>query len=389
MSARTSAAELARDGRRLAGRVKRRSRRFAGDVATVARHGAERARHGWSSGRPLDIGLVGFFGWGNFGDELFLRTHLQQLSELGTVAPVHDLTRKPYFSSGIDEVVERRDAFVIGGGDLIIPWQVSELYWRDEYLRKPVYVVGVGVPTWRESSDRALRRYREFLSSPNVRMITARDVESQRWIEANLSPSVPVGCAPDLVWAMPTADVPPAAAGAGKVFGVVLRARGKTEDDFSQVRRLCDRAIEYGYSIRHIVLANLERGPAEREIAERFALPGEELVATESLDEQILALATCDMVASMKFHGTLVAAMHGVPAVSLSSTDKTRNFLTAIDRRDLFSAFNAPDLPDRVPRVPARISPHTRSAYRQGALEAYDQLRRAIVSDCNSLRRPR
>ena len=42
----------------------------------------------------------------------------------------------------------------------------------------------------------------------------ARDVESQAWIEEHLQPAIPVGCAPDLVWAMDPIEFEPTDDGA-------------------------------------------------------------------------------------------------------------------------------------------------------------------------------
>ncbi len=37
------------------------------------------------------IGLVGFLGWGNFGDELFVETYRRYLSQDFEVSVIHDL----------------------------------------------------------------------------------------------------------------------------------------------------------------------------------------------------------------------------------------------------------------------------------------------------------
>lgn len=44
------------------------------------------------------IGLVGYFGFGNFGDELFMDVHKQFLADDYELEVVHDLTEAPYFS---------------------------------------------------------------------------------------------------------------------------------------------------------------------------------------------------------------------------------------------------------------------------------------------------
>src|SRR5690606_1999795 len=132
------------------------------------------------------IGLVGFFGWGNFGDELFVEVYKRYLGPHFEVSVVHDLLKKPYFSEPVDDVVERYDAFIIGGGDLIIPWQLSGLYRRPEFLRKPTILNSVGVPTWGGYDRSVVMKMREFVNNANVRYISARDEESARWIKKHL-----------------------------------------------------------------------------------------------------------------------------------------------------------------------------------------------------------
>jgi polysaccharide pyruvyl transferase WcaK-like protein len=44
------------------------------------------------------IGLIGFFGWGNFGDELFLEVYKEYLGNDFDIEVIHDMDKKPYFS---------------------------------------------------------------------------------------------------------------------------------------------------------------------------------------------------------------------------------------------------------------------------------------------------
>lgn len=41
----------------------------------------------------MKIGLVGFFGWGNFGDELFIKAHRQYLGDIATLEPINNLIK--------------------------------------------------------------------------------------------------------------------------------------------------------------------------------------------------------------------------------------------------------------------------------------------------------
>ena len=158
------------------------------------------------------IGLVGFFGWGNYGDELFLRQWQQSLGAHHEVAVVHDQLSAPYFSRQASEVAAEFDAFVIGGGDLVIPNKISPLYWNRAWLQRPVYISGVGVPTWiKHRAPDVIERLRNFFQHPNVKHVSARDEESAQWIRRHLEPRVSVRVHADLAYnlAMPPPDPPP------------------------------------------------------------------------------------------------------------------------------------------------------------------------------------
>jgi polysaccharide pyruvyl transferase WcaK-like protein len=315
---------------------------------------------------------VGFFGWGNFGDELFVRTYKQYLGDRFELEVVHDLLAQPYFSQPIDSVVDRYDAFIIGGGDLLIPWQLSGLYWRSEYLAKPVLIVGVGVPTWGGHKPDVVAQLRTFVSHPNVKQIWARDIESRRWIEQHLHPSGEVTHAPDLVCAL---DLPVAQRRTDPpLLGVVTRfRRGHDVEDYSKLKELCDRAQSYGYGIRQIVLGTMSTGEKDLAIARQLRIDGKELIHSDDLDVLCRSIGECSMLASMKFHGHVVAAMYGVPSIVLSPTDKSRNFMRRLQRTDLLSSLEDACLRDHFSPFPAMISTHTRQGLRrlaQRTLEA-------------------
>ena len=110
---------------------------------------------------------------------------------------------RPYFSRPVRDVVRDHDAIVIGGGDLLVPWGLGDRYWLTDYLRRPVHVIGVGVPTWRPAKPQVVAALGDFLRHRNVRSITARDEESAAWIREHLRPRVEVASSADLVFALP------------------------------------------------------------------------------------------------------------------------------------------------------------------------------------------
>ena len=180
------------------------------------------------------VGIVGFYGPGNYGDELFLEVFREHLGAGMDLGVVFDSPTRPYFSRPVRDIVRDHDAIVIGGGDLLVPWGLADRYWLPDYLRRPVHVIGVGVPTWRDEKPAVVAALSDYLRHRNVRSISARDEESAAWIREQLRPRVPVGMAADLVFALPLPEIerpvgPP-------ILGITVRWR-EGGDDYAAVRR--------------------------------------------------------------------------------------------------------------------------------------------------------
>ena len=312
------------------------------------------------------IGLVGFFGWGNYGDELFLQLWRERLGRFHEVDVVHDLTHHPYFSDRATTVADRYDAFVIGGGDLIIPTKISPLYWNSAWLNKPVYIAGVGVPTWKkaESAD-AVERMALFFQHANVRYIGARDDESADWIRRRLHPKIAVASHADLVFSM---DLPPARQYERPTIGVVVRHQRSGGVDMSNLVSACTEISSRGFDIVRIVLGNLGTGELDVEVARKLDLPGE-ILYTECIDEMSSAIGGLSALLSMKFHGTVVATMYGVPCIVLSSTSKSQNLYRRIDRLPLLSGPLDEALTTKLDLAKLRVPTIVREVLRADALK--------------------
>ncbi|WP_309133840.1 polysaccharide pyruvyl transferase family protein [Cellulomonas sp.] len=312
------------------------------------------------------IGLVGFFGWGNYGDELFLELWRQRLGRFHDVKVVHDLLHEPYFSRRAAEVAGEYDAFVIGGGDLVIPTKISSLYWNSAWLSKPVFIAGVGVPTWMKSENRdVVERMSKFFQHPNVRYIGARDDESADWIRRRLQPTVPVTSHADLVFSM---DMPPARTYERPTVGLVVRQQRSGGADLSRVEAACREIAAQGYDIARIVLGNLGTGERDVEVASALDVPGEVLYS-ESTDEMSSNLGGLEALISMKFHGTVVATAYGVPSIVLSSTSKSQNLYRRIDRLPLLSSLTDDALLEKFAMTKLRVPQIVRDALRADALQ--------------------
>lgn len=322
------------------------------------------------------IALIGYFGWGNFGDELFLSMHHQMLSDTYDLFTANDLTKEPYFSFPMSELIEKSDAFLIGGGDLLNPLRVSPLYWKMEYLQKPVFIYGLGVPRQTFDRSKVIAHYKEFMQHPNCKLIVARDIESYTWIKNNIDPGDKLAWYPDPVCAL---NRPPATPPKEKTLGVVMREHRSLDPDMVPIQDLITQARGMGYKIKHLVLANMELGKGDLERAKMIASEGDEIFYSDSLDEMCQAISSCSILATIKFHGLIVATMYGIPSIAMSVTPKNLNFLRMIDRSEMAASYTNPNLKDHLPHYPAPIHQLVRGNLFRRSTEGYDVLKDALA----------
>lgn len=267
----------------------------------------------------MKIGLVGYFGWGNYGDELFFEAYKQAFAGHELVI-FHDPI-KGGFVENANQLITSVDAIIVGGGDLIIPWSKSWLYWDERFLQKPVFVFGVGVPTWGKSDPAVLAHYRKFLSHPNVKMISCRDEESVQWIIKNVSVDKPILFSPDMVLALRF----PQQFSTCNSVGIILRK----QNDYvvENLLRVDEVAKQFGFSLRLIMLGTGRTLSDDYEVFQQIRLPSYEAVVRDSIEVLSAEIASCRYLISMKFHGIVAAYMCGVPFISLSGADKFKSFM--------------------------------------------------------------
>lgn len=321
--------------------------------------------------RPI-LGIVGFFGHGNFGDELFLDVYREHFGDDYDLVVLPDLLTKPYFSGDITKRVAKVDAILLGGGDLLQPWAYDLRYWSRAYLQKPIYILGLGVPIRARANQsrqkdvpEAIERNRTFLTDPNIKYIGTRDDSSKQWIEKHIQPSIPVHSDPDIVCAL---TLPPATKDPVPTLGIVTRLRSANDqDDYSELEKLARHVQSNGWKVKHIILGTGVVGERDLKDAESLPIEGKEVVYSDDLNVLNRTIGSLTALASMKFHGSVVATMYGVPSVVLIPTSKNRSFMRRIGREDLLAKYDAPDLIDRFQPAPAPITPEQVAMLRDGA----------------------
>jgi polysaccharide pyruvyl transferase WcaK-like protein len=326
------------------------------------------------------LGLVGYFGHGNYGDELFLEVYRKYFYDCELIV-LEESTIYPMRTQAAYDSINTLDAIIIGGGDLFIPKYFAENYFDRQFLQRPIYYHGVGVPQWVGEDLRVIERMAEFVRHPNVRKINLRDTQSAQWVLDKLKPHAPVDFSADMVFALdfPRAPRPPAQ----KVFGLILRKidPAPTNIEWDRIVALCERARSFNYKIHNIVLGTGKTRRDDLDGLKAFDYQHAELVDPNEIAAITKAIGACDVIVSTKFHGCVVAAAYGIPAITMTTTDKFLNLYRLLERHDLISHYFHPDLADRLGKYIAPIPFPTRDMLREDATTAMETLRRQVLNE--------
>jgi polysaccharide pyruvyl transferase WcaK-like protein len=289
------------------------------------------------------IGLVGYYGFGNYGDEYFKVVLEGNLRDLELMV-LHDVLADGSFSdANMAERIEGVDAILIGGGDLVIPFAFSSLYWRDAYLKRPVFIHGVGVPRWGGYEADVVGKMRKFFQNNSVKGIVARDQESSDWINQHLKPVVPSRCEPDIVCAYGHGVIKPK----NKTLGIVLRYQpnGLHNENVAWMLREARRA---GYDPKILVLGQAKTARDDLLTISTLDLDSVDILVRDSLEALSDELLKFERVVSMKFHGCVVAMTHDVPCLALSAANKFKNFYRELEKTEWVTSLASADFKQRL-----------------------------------------
>jgi polysaccharide pyruvyl transferase WcaK-like protein len=350
------------------------------NFSTEAEAMGRRKAVGSAQSRMPRVGLVGYYGFGNYGDELFRLAFEAGLPEF-ELPMLHDIPRRPYFLEDKARKVERVDAIVIGGGDLIIPGYWTDFYFEREFLAKPVFIHGVGVPRWTGGEGPIIKRLREFMQHPSIRYINVRDEESREWVAKHLDPKVAPFITPDIVCGMDLHAAPPPREAGRRVFGLITRKQQRDESNYAPLRALVDRARAEGYFIRQIIAGNGPVGDEDYADAMMYRLPSDEVVLADTVEATTRAILGCDIMASMKFHGCVVGLMSGIPTLGLLTTDKFNSFYRDLGVERLICHFRNAALPDAFPLLAEALPMEGIARHRLASAHGMATLRAALRAE--------
>ncbi|MFC0215272.1 polysaccharide pyruvyl transferase family protein [Paenibacillus chartarius] len=294
----------------------------------------------------MNLCVCGYYGFGNFGDELFLRTLAQQFPE-DAVFP---------YSPLVD--IAQVDAVIIGGGDLITPYHYNNYYFPEALRGLPTWVYGVGIVdfypenTWPAA---AVNRYRERLQETNG--LYLRDEWSVQTARSHSFHSA-VELVPDIAFSYKEPRYPFRFSASKKTVGVCVFAY----DDFpfDSFVKLLGEISRQNLALVLIPVVHHVNNPytdlavcARIRDAVKDAHPAADIVVAEAatdLDITYRCLQSVDYLISFKLHPALVALRGGVPVLSLSKMGKVRSLLRSLGLSAYFADYEAPHsvLADRV-----------------------------------------
>lgn len=265
----------------------------------------------------MKIGISGYFGYQNFGDEIFLETWKQIFHDHDVVA-----------LTGHEDISDI-DKIIIGGGDLVNPRIFSSAYWRPEFLFKDTYVYGVGIPNNTGVNQDELIKYTAFLNKckyVGFRDYWSRDYAIQNGIIGNDS-----FVHEDVAWAYKIPFIKfNKWSRENKVIGMTVRSA--TILNIDNMLELAKYIIRKGYNIVMIPLQPANRDDwADRELNLKFISdilrehPNANVECAPDcfdIDNKINLIKTLDMYITQRMHGMLMSLRTGQKTMTIGKSNK-------------------------------------------------------------------
>jgi polysaccharide pyruvyl transferase WcaK-like protein len=263
--------------------------------------------------------IAGYYGFGNYGDELFANVFRTFLGEFFQLTFLPDALTDPYFpGEGLASIVERHDLVIVGAGDLLNPQYIPPFYLAEEFLRRKVIIEGVGVPLELGSSETATAHLGNFLSSKCVKGISVRDRLSHDFLVENLG--IDSLIKPDITLSLQILNQRP------KLRTVTISPRAHQDDE--HYAAMIEVAAEIRQSATPEVLISSIGDTAKDDMEFSSAyFQSFEQFDFKSIERITDFIASSEIVISDKFHVCLIGLIGGCTVIPISNSNKFKILL--------------------------------------------------------------
>lgn len=257
----------------------------------------------------MKIGVSGYFGYGNLGDDIFLQTWKQVFNNHTVI-----------HLTGLEDIGQF-DAIIVGGGDILIPNNFTSAYWRNEFLDKPTWVYGVGIPTAINCNDSALSDYSSFLSQ--CKGVYVRDKSSQVFIRDKGLYSSPE-IVEDIAWAYQPNIIDMKSLSSCQTVGVSIR-----RNDIFDIDNIASFIAELSHQYTIIMIplqSTFTPGWSDYDVFQPFVKMVKDINPNaiimespyhSSIDHSISLIKSVDYYVTQRMHGMLISIRVGTPVMAI------------------------------------------------------------------------
>ncbi|MEA2082349.1 MAG: polysaccharide pyruvyl transferase family protein [Elusimicrobiota bacterium] len=273
------------------------------------------------------IFAAGYFGYGNFGDELILDIFTKRMRGFRVTHVKHMKTR---LFSALKEIANC-DAVVFPGGSVLQDESSSLslffytlVIFTASLLGKPVFMLDSGFEVRRPLNKKLLRT-----TLKNTSFISVRDNTSFALLRSlGLKPFKSADCAFSLKPFTPEQVFPP------KMIGVIPRGKNTLTE---KALKLCKK----NWPVAKFKFAVLN--PKDLPRAEQLA--GKHVPVIKSLAHAENFFGSCDFFVLAPYHSLVLAVSSGVNFTAVAYSEKVTNFLTDTRMRDSVFSGKLPEKP--------------------------------------------
>ena len=282
--------------------------------------------------------VIGYYGFGNSGDEALLLTLLQQLPD--SVEPVvlsndPDRTAELYGVEacdrwdlpGIHRLFRSADAFIWGGGSLMqdsSSWR-NPLYYGG--LMRWAQLCGLRTIAWGQGIGPLRRGWVRWLTRSCLRKCAAVSVRDERSARLLQSWGIAHELAPDPVWSLQATDYDPD--WETPAIAVVLRHHPLlTPARLAVIQRALD-ALQAQTNARLLLMPFQATDVDLARSLQSMCKAPSRVVRIEDPRQLMAAFGSVKLAIAMRLHGLILAAAAGIPVFGLSYDPKVTQLMQA------------------------------------------------------------